>query len=185
MVSISFCCGKSDTCSRLSTSFMWVPLLACPAVLPALLGKPAVAPEPTFWHGRSSRVGRAKRAPPARNTLGLVGLASLDPPYRCFRNRNPLQPYHADRDDGGRPYGGRAGQGYRQGRSRHVEEATFHELGCHCWLVQQCYSGVPATHCWTSQQWHPGPMYRGPPDGRPSAAERRNHAALASRPPGA
>ena len=34
------------------------------------------------------RVGRAKRAPPARNTPGLVGLASLDPPYRCFRNRD-------------------------------------------------------------------------------------------------
>ena len=30
------------------------------------------------------RVGRAKRAPPARNALGLVGLASLDPPYSCL-----------------------------------------------------------------------------------------------------
>ena len=53
------------------------------------------------------RVGRAKRAPPARNTPGLVGLASLDPPYRCFRNRNYRRPtddlqttYRRRTDDG-------------------------------------------------------------------------------------
>ena len=28
-------------------------------------------------------------------------------------------------------------------------------FGCHCWLVQRCFSKRCSTHCWASQQWHP------------------------------
>ncbi len=36
-----------------------------------------------------------------------------------------------------------------------VEKVGFREIGCHCWLVQQCFSGCFSPHCWASQQWHP------------------------------
>ena len=79
---------------------------------------------PSFCCGKSEncRVGRAKRAPPARNTLGLVGFALLDPPYRCFRNRNYLSSRRARRTPRDRPGwrilpgGLTAAEGPREGR---------------------------------------------------------------------